>query len=152
MNRLYFVFSSLARHVEASFERIQIILTSVAFTAFHVFLVTSRSLVSSNVGLSFVVKAKNGATSCQTLQCHKGVINQNDYEICLLVQTEQLWRVTGEKDQPCLCSVILPMLMQLLVMRWSDRQVIQSTRVMYKIAVSANTQPVKENVKMGRTK
>lgn len=136
MKRLYFVFSSLARHVEASFERSPIILTSVAFTAFHVFLVTSRSLMSSNVGLSFVVKAKIGAASCQTLQRHKGVINQNYYEICLLVQTEQLWRVTGEKDQSCLCSVILLMPVQLLVMWWSDREVIQSTRAMYKIAVS----------------
>lgn len=57
-----------------------------------------------------------------------------------MVQNEQLWRVTGEKDQSCLCSVILLMLVQLLVMWWSDRQVIESTRVMYKFAVSANTQ------------
>lgn len=47
-----------------------------------------------------VVEAEDGAAwaSCQTLQCHMRVINQNYYEVCIMVQHERLWRVAGETD------------------------------------------------------
>ncbi len=56
----------------------------------------------------FVVEAEDGAAwaSCQNLQCHMRVINQNYYEVCVMVRYERLWRVVGGDgfDSACLLS------------------------------------------------